>query len=255
MNAILGFSEVVLQDTQLSTETERHVRTLYSAAKSLLTIINDILDVSKLESGKFALETVCFHLPNALADALRTVEHRAAEKNLTITIEYDVHLPIRFMGDPTRLRQVVLNLVGNAIKFTPEGNITLRVKPGDKPDMLQFSVCDQGIGMTPEQVSTVFEPFSQADASTTRRFGGTGLGTTISKQIVDLMDGEIWVDSTFGAGSSFHFTAHLPEATVTDGCLYEHDSRIADGYVSPRLFRILLAEDVEANATPGAAGP
>lgn len=249
MNAILGFSEVVLQDSQLAPDTQKHVRTIYSAAKSLLAIINDILDVSKLESGKFSLETVCFHLPNMLADTLQAVENRAAEKNLALNIEYDIRLPQRFLGDPTRLRQVVLNLVGNAVKFTAQGGITLRVEPGDQPDIVHFAVLDSGIGMTPEQLVTVFEPFSQADVSTTRRYGGTGLGTTISKQIVDMMGGRIWADSTFGKGSAFHFTAHLQTASETEDCLFEDDSAIAKGYASPRPFRILLAEDIEANAT------
>ena len=249
MNAIIGFSEVVLQDPQITPDIQQHVKTIYNASKALLGIINDILDVSKLESGRFSLESVAFNLPNALADAIRTVEHRAAEKNLQLTLEYSVQLPLRFMGDPTRLRQVILNLVGNSIKFTEKGSVTILVQPGETPNMLHFTISDTGIGMTPEQVAKVFEPFSQADASTTRRFGGTGLGTTISQQIVHLMGGAIWAESEFGKGSTFHFTALMPEATDFDECLYEDHSIIAEGYVSPRLFKILLAEDIEANAT------
>lgn len=248
MHSILGYSEVVLQDTRLSQETYQHMRTIYGAAKSLLGIINDILDVSKLESGKFVLESVCFNLPNLLADTLRTVEQKAEEKQLTLAIEYDVRLPNRFMSDPTRLRQVVLNLLGNAIKFTEKGGVSLLVEPGDKPDFLHFIVRDSGIGMTPEQIATIFEPFAQADVSTTRHFGGTGLGTTISQQIIHLMGGDIWVDSVFGEGSTFHFTVRLPPATTIEGCLYEDDSATVEDYFSPRLFRILLAEDIEANA-------
>jgi PAS domain S-box-containing protein len=249
MNAVIGFADVVLQDPHLTPETHQHVKTILSSAKALLGIINDILDVTKLESGKFTLESACFHLPNLLAEALRTVEHRAAEKNLAIHVEYDPGLPLRRMGDPTRLRQVVLNLVGNAVKFTEKGGITVAVRPGTQSDLLHFSVSDTGIGMTPAQCAKVFEAFSQADASTTRRFGGTGLGTTISKQIVEMMGGAIWVESEVGKGSVFHFTVHLPVATVRDGCLYEEGDVADKGYFSPRLFQILLAEDIEANAT------
>jgi PAS domain S-box-containing protein len=249
MNAIIGFSEVVIQDRELAPETKKHANTILSSAKSLLGVINDILDVSKMESGKFALENICFHLPNAMAEALRTLEHQAAEKSLDMTINYDAKLPLRFMGDPARLRQVILNLVGNSIKFTEKGSVKITVKFGEQPRMLHFSVIDTGIGMTPEQTTKVFESFSQADEATTRRFGGTGLGTTISKQIIEMMGGEIWVESELGKGSTFHFTANMAEAIKTDGCLFEDDGPQVDEYRSPRLFNILLAEDIEANAT------
>ena len=249
MNAVIGFSEVVLQDTTLSAETTQHVQTIYRASKSLLGIINDILDVSKLDSGKFTLETVCFHLPNALADILQTIKFRAEEKNLSLTVDYDTRLPSRFMGDPSRLRQVILNLVGNAIKFTEKGGITLSVAPGDLPDRLAFTLADTGIGMSPAQVEKIFDSFSQADTSTARRFGGTGLGTTISKQIIALMGGTICVESEEGRGSAFYFSVCMPEAMVTEGCLYESGVDREETYRAPRLFHILLAEDIEANAT------
>jgi signal transduction histidine kinase/HPt (histidine-containing phosphotransfer) domain-containing protein/ActR/RegA family two-component response regulator len=249
MNAILGFAEVVLQDTQLPPQSAQHVRIILSSAKALLTIINDILDVSKLESGKLELETVAFHLPNALAEALRVLDQSASDKGLKLVMEYDAELPLRFKGDPARLRQVVLNLVGNSIKFTEKGWVTLSVRPWKQANMLHFAITDTGIGMTPEQSAKVFKPFSQADASTTRRFGGTGLGTTISKQIVELMGGEIWVESELRKGSTFHFTIHLPEASAHDDCLYETDRAVVGGYVSPRAFHVLLVEDIEVNAT------
>lgn len=249
MNAIIGFAEVLLQDTQLSARSQEHIHIMLSSAKSLLGIINDILDVSKLESGKFALETVAFHLPNALADALKLVEHQAAEKGLKITLDYHADLPLRVSGDPTRLRQVMLNLVSNAIKFTEKGGINIAVQPWPQQDMLHFSVSDSGIGMTTEQMNKVFESFSQADSSTTRRFGGTGLGTAISKQITELMEGRIWVESTVGEGSVFHFTARLPTVVTADYCLYEECGVITEDYKSPRKFRVLLVEDIEANAT------
>ncbi|TRW95245.1 ATP-binding protein [Candidatus Methylobacter oryzae] len=249
MNAIIGFTEVVLQDRTLSTQTVQHIRTIHNAAKGLLGIINNILDVSKLESGKFILESVCFHLPNMMTDTLRTVRQQAAEKGLVIDFVCAANVPLRVQGDPTRLRQVVLNLVGNAIKFTEQGRITVLADMENRADMIHVSVSDSGIGMTPEQVAKIFEPFSQADASTIRRFGGTGLGTSICKQIVELMDGNIWVESKLGTGSTFHFTARLPAKQDSTDCLYEEAESIVEGYISPRLFKILLAEDVETNAT------
>ncbi len=249
MNAIIGFAEVVLQDQALSTQTIQHVRTIHNAAKALLGIINNILDVSKLESGKFALESVCFHLPNMMTDTLRTVRHQAEENGLEIDFICAADVPLRVQGDPTRLRQVVLNLVGNAIKFTEKGRLTLLVDMDNRADMIHVSVSDTGIGMTPEQVAKIFEPFSQADASTTRRFGGTGLGTSICKQIVELMGGNIWVESALGTGSTFHFTTRLPAKPDGIDCLYEEAESVVEGYISPRLFRVLLAEDIETNAT------
>ncbi|CAK0739147.1 two-component system, sensor histidine kinase [Gammaproteobacteria bacterium] len=248
MNAIIGFAEVVLQDSTLSPPTAGHTRTILSSARALLEIINDILDVSKLESGKFSIETVCFHLPNALTNSIQTIRDRATRKNLTLNLEYDAALPIRCLGDPTRLRQVILNLVDNAIKFTENGGVTISAMRGDEPEMCHFMVSDTGIGMTPAQLTQVFEPFTQADQSTTRRFGGTGLGTTLSKQIVELMNGQIWVESNVNVGSTFHFTARLPPTMKTMGCLYEEDQTIVEGYLSPRLFQVLLAEDLKENA-------
>lgn len=250
MNAIIGFTDVLLRDPGHSPENATHLRTISSSAKALLRIINDILDISKLESGKFALEIVCFHLPNALADTLRTLQYQMDEKGLGLTIEYNPMLPVRFMGDPARLRQVLLNLVGNSIKFTEKGSIHIYVEAGEQDDMLHISIKDTGIGMTESQLAKVFESFTQADQTTNRRFGGTGLGTTISKQIVELMGGKIWAESTPGIGSIFHFTLHMPKATEIDSCLFEGEGAMPeDEYISPRLFRVLLAEDIEVNAT------
>lgn len=249
MNAILGFSEVLLQDPNLNSTSLKNVQIISNSAKSLLSIISDILDVSKIESGKLLLESICFNLYNVLHDSICVLESTLGEKNVILTLEYDAKVPIRVIGDPTRLRQVVLNLVGNAIKFTNEGSIKLIVKLDEQADTLHFSIIDTGIGMSEEQMTTVFDIFSQADVSTTRRFGGTGLGTSISKQIVELMNGRIWVESVLGKGTTFHFTAHLPIATNTENCLFESNSLIPASYVSPRLFNILLAEDIEVNAS------
>lgn len=249
MNAIIGFSEVVLNDESLTSDTKGHLKTIHSAAKSLLTVINDILDFSKLESGKMKMDSVCFNLPNLVAECLQTVEFDATTKALQLKSSFDELLPNRIMGDPSRLRQVLLNLVGNAVKFTEQGSVCVNVQFHDKPEMAHFSVTDTGIGMTGKQMERVFESFTQADVSTTRRYGGTGLGTTISKQLVESMGGEIWAESVEGEGSTFHFTYPLTEATAEEKCLYEDDYITRHDYVSPRLFRILLAEDIEANAT------
>lgn len=249
MNAIIGFSEEVLQQPELPGQTTKYVETILGSGKSLMRLINDILDISKLESGKMELELTCFHLPNALNDALRSLEYQAKEKRLELSIRYDRRLPNYFIGDPLRLRQVILNLAGNALKFTEHGGVELTVQPGAEPDLLYFQVIDSGIGMTREQVERIFDSFSQADASTTRRFGGTGLGTTISKQIIEMMQGSIWVESEPGEGSTFHFTSHLVETEAHEGCLFGQQTFVEEAYHSPRLFKILLAEDIEANAT------
>ncbi|MCQ8182393.1 PAS domain S-box protein [Methylomonas sp. SURF-1] len=248
MNTVIGFAEVALQDANLSNATRNHIKTILSSGRHLLSVINDILDFSKIEAGKIELESVCFNLPVAIQEALQIMSLRAAEKGLRIDLALEAGLPSHFVGDPNRLRQVILNLVGNSVKFTESGYISVSIGRAEQPEMLHFAIADTGIGMTPEQTGRIFESFSQADATTSRRFGGTGLGTTISKQIVEMMGGRIWVESQLGVGSVFHFTVRLPEAVATDNCLYESAAPRKLAYYSPRRFKILLAEDVEANA-------
>lgn len=249
MNAIIGFTEMLILKQTMPEESLKHLRTVLNSAQSLLVIINDILDISKLESGKFVLERTYFHLPNALALALQTVNQQALEKNLEMRFDLETDLPHRYLGDPTRLRQVILNLVSNAIKFTQEGHIHIYVKK-ESNNKLHFIVSDTGIGMNEQQVKNVFESFVQADESTTRCFGGTGLGTTISKQIVNIMGGDIWVESELGKGSAFHFTCELDivEQALDRECLYENDNVEVNTFNSPRKFNVLLTEDIEANA-------
>jgi two-component system sensor histidine kinase EvgS len=249
MNAIIGFAEVVLQDQALSEATRSHVRTILRSSRSLLGIINDVLDISKLESGKFMLETIPFHLPNVLRDVMHTIDHQLAEKGLSFDCRIADEVPVRVVGDPTRLRQILLNLLGNAIKFTEQGGVVLSVQQGGQADLLQFSICDTGIGMSEQQLAKVFDAFSQADASTTRTFGGTGLGTTISKQLVEQMNGHIWAESVWKQGSTFHFSAELPPADPQQRCFNEDEMQAGEDYVSPRLFNVLLAEDLETNAS------
>jgi len=249
MNAVIGFAEVALHDSSLSKETNNYIQIIHTSAHSLLAIINDVLDISKLESGKYALEIVNFHLPNAIADSLMTVEHQAAEKNLHLQFEYAAELSLYYLGDPTRLRQIILNLVGNAIKFTDSGGVTISVQPASQPNFIRISISDTGIGMSVEQCEKIFDSFVQADSGTTRRYGGTGLGTTICKQLTELMQGKIWVESQLGVGSTFHLEVKMPETAKSSETLYDEISSLDEDYISPRLFNILLAEDLEVNAT------
>ncbi|MBV8648927.1 PAS domain S-box protein [Paludibacterium sp.] len=249
MNAVIGFAEVVLQDAALSPTSRRHLEVLLNSARSLLNIINDVLDISKLDSGKLKLEAIGFHLANTIKEALSTIEHKAYEKGLALELAVDGDVNVRRIGDPTRVRQVILNLVSNAIKFTEHGRVRVTVHNDEPPGSLRIAVHDTGIGMSATQLAHVFEVFTQADDSTTRRFGGTGLGTTICKEIVELMGGRIWAESEQGVGSVFSFIAVLPEAPAGMKCLNDAEERSLQSYVSPRLFRILLCEDIETNAT------
>ena len=241
MNAIIGFSDLTLKDRTLSGPVREYLLKINRSAKGLLSIINDILDFSKIEAGRLELEETCFNLPNAVRDAIQTLSLQAEQKGLALRFEFaGSDMPHCFRGDPTRLRQVLLNLVGNAIKFTETGSVA--VSADREADHIHFRIRDTGIGMSPDQVAHIFDSFTQADNATTRRFGGTGLGTTISKQIVEAMGGQIWVESALGAGSTFHFTVRLPHAECRKGCSFFAPIEQQTDW-SPRLFRILLAED------------
>jgi two-component system, sensor histidine kinase and response regulator len=211
MNAVIGMTELTL-DTELTAEQRECLTLVQSSADALLSILNDILDFSKIESRMLELEAVPFNFRDLIADTVRPLALRAHEKGLEIMTDISPDIPATIVGDPVRLRQVLANLVGNAIKFTNEGHVMVAIDPesisNDKA-VLQFQVMDTGIGIPQDKQDLVFEPFRQADGSTTRHFGGTGLGLTISHQLVTLMGGRIWVDSLPGQGSTFHFTAQL----------------------------------------------
>jgi two-component system sensor histidine kinase/response regulator len=211
MNAIIGMTALTL-DTELSREQRENLETVRTSAASLLGIVNDILDLSKIEAGKLTLEQVDFDVRTVVDESLRALALRAQEKGLELVGDCDPALPRRMCGDPVRLRQVLLNLIGNAIKFTERGEVVVSVRPGPaEGDLLGLAVTvsDTGIGIPADKQLSIFDPFTQGDTSTTRRFGGTGLGLTICRQLVTLMGGRIWVESAEGQGSRFHFTARM----------------------------------------------
>jgi PAS domain S-box-containing protein len=207
MNAIIGMAEL-LDDTELTDEQQRYTRIFRSAGESLLTLINDVLDLSKIEAGKFDLDLRDFDLEQAIAQTAEVLAIRSREKGVEMLVHFSTDAPRRVIGDPDRLRQVLVNLIGNAIKFTDSGQIVLDVTraEGGAVGEVRFSVADTGIGMDAETCSRIFEAFTQADSSTTRKYGGTGLGLAISRQLVALMGGELAVSSNPGVGSDFHFT-------------------------------------------------
>jgi len=217
INGILGMAELVL-DTDLTPEQQNYLVMLKSSGDSLLTVIDDILDFSKVESGKLDLDPIEFNLQDSIGETMRMLALRADEKGLELAYQVDSQVPEYVVGDPGRLRQILVNLVGNAIKFTPQGEVIVRVEIDtfDRHDLkLHFSVADTGIGIPAEKQSLIFEAFAQADGSTTRHYGGTGLGLAISSRLTELMNGRIWVDSTPGKGSTFHFTVRF-EITRTE---------------------------------------
>jgi signal transduction histidine kinase/DNA-binding response OmpR family regulator len=214
MNGILGMTELTL-DTELAEEQRENLLTVKASGESLLTIINDILDFSKIEAGKLVLDPIEFNLRDHIEESARTLGLRAFEKHLELTCDFAPDVPQGVIGDPTRLRQVVTNLISNAVKFTEQGevNVTVEVESASDDDVvLHFIVCDTGIGIPLEKQATIFSAFVQADTSTTRKYGGTGLGLSISARFVEMMQGELWVESQPEVGSKFHFTARFQRA-------------------------------------------
>ncbi|MBF0195683.1 MAG: transporter substrate-binding domain-containing protein, partial [Magnetococcales bacterium] len=238
MNAIIGMSHLALQ-TDLNRKQSDYINKISNAANALLGIINDILDFSKIEAGKMDMEETPFHLSEVLENLANIISVKVREKNLELLIASDPMAPNGLLGDPLRLGQILINLANNAVKFTNSGEIVVRVELKELQDTrvtLLFSITDSGIGMTEEQVGKLFKSFSQADASTTRKYGGTGLGLTISKKLTEMMGGKIWVESIPDVGSSFKFTANF-------GLTNEIASSCAIPDVDLRGIKVLVVDD------------
>lgn len=248
MNAILGMTDLALSE-QLPPMVRDYLQVARESADVLLGLLNEILDLSRIEAGRFELESTSFSIRKAVEQVIKTLRVRAKEKGLALIYNLPSDIPEMLVGDPLRFRQILMNLVDNAIKFTHTGRITVLAKErSHTPDKVQieFLVSDTGIGISPEDQERIFIPFTQADASTTRNYGGTGLGLTISRKLVELMAGRIWVESNPGQGSTFHFTAGfeiqrgaVPAKTETD-----HAARKEK---PGRSLRVLLAEDTLTN--------
>ena len=254
MNGIIGLTQVVL-DTPLSAEQRECLELVRASGESLLAIVNDILDLSKIEAGRLAIEHIPFQLQECIDEAMKPLAIVASRKGLRLTWEIAPQTPPVVVGDPVRLRQIVTNLAGNAVKFTSRGAVTLRVQgesPTDGALACLFSVEDTGIGIPAEQQAAIFAPFRQGDRSTARHYGGTGLGLPISARLVTLMGGRIWLESTPGEGTTFHFTLRLGVAAeqpletprlvaATDGAAGSRDA----GEMRP--LSVLLVEDNAVN--------
>lgn len=245
MTGVLGLADLIWLDPQLSESSRRYVDMMRKSARSLLTILDDILDFSKIDAQKLVLENIDCNPRAVLSDVIDLMRPSASTRGNVLNVSIS-QLPDHASGDPTRLRQVLYNLIGNAIKFTEAGRIEVRVvgvTEGDHIE-LRFEISDTGIGMSEEQVAGLFNPFFQADASTTRRFGGTGLGLAISKRLVEAMGGDIQVESQVGQGSTFRFNVFLrrPQFSVL-----EPEAEIAKPFAATKAARILLAEDNEVS--------
>ena len=241
MNGIIGMTELAL-DTGLDEQQRDYLATVKSSADSLLAILNDILDFSKIESRKLELEAIPFSIRDLITQTLKPLAVKADEKGLELLCDVESSVPEAIVGDPVRIRQVLSNLIGNAVKFTAAGHVLLTVREHSRTGsstMLHFEVSDTGIGIPAEKHATIFEPFMQADGSTTRRFGGTGLGLTISATLVRLMGGRIWVASEAGSGAAFHFTAPFDVAAL------QEPSRVPEPLLA--ALPVLIVDDNPVN--------
>jgi PAS domain S-box-containing protein len=253
MNGVIGMTGLLLQ-TNLTARQRKYLEIVRASGQSLMAVINDILDFSKIEAGKLDLEVVDFDLRSVLEEVAEMMFLKAKEKSLALDTRIAPGVPVRLSGDSGRLRQILLNLAGNAIKFTERGGVAIRaeLERDDRQGVtIRFSVQDTGVGVPAELHSVIFEPFKQADGSTTRRYGGTGLGLAISRQLVDLLGGRIWLESQPGNGSVFRFTARFekrPGEPLAASCDASRSATRTIGEpASPKHGRILIAEDNVSN--------
>jgi two-component system sensor histidine kinase/response regulator len=243
LNGVIGMTDIVL-DTDLTSDQRDCLETVKLSADSLLSVINDILDFSKIEAGKIDLEAIGFNLRDCVEDALKTFALRANEKGLELLCDIAPTMPEMVLGDPGRLRQIILNLVSNAIKFTNSGEVALKAEVERKEQeelIIRFTVSDTGIGIPLEKQESIFSPFTQADSSTTRKYGGTGLGLTISARLAAMMGGRIWLESEIGRGSSFCFIVRMQALEKTT------ESGIIAAAESLHGVRILVVDDNQTN--------
>jgi signal transduction histidine kinase/ActR/RegA family two-component response regulator len=249
MNGIIGLTGLTL-DTALEPEQREYLTMVQASATSLLQIINDILDISKIEAGKLSVEPVVFHLRDRLNHGLKTLALKAQEKGLQFTSDVASDVPDDLIADWPRLRQVLTNLTGNAIKFTERGRVAVRVELQERAPgqvVLHFTVTDTGIGIPADRQAAVFEAFTQADGSTTRRYGGTGLGLTISSTLVEMVGGRIWLESEPGRGTRFHFTATALVAEAAAASATAALRALPKPAATDRPLRILLTDDNVVN--------
>jgi len=250
MNGILGLTALTLE-TPLSPEQREHLTLVHQSATNLLDIINDILDVSKIEAGRMTIDPAPFHLRDEFDRVINELKPKAREKNLTLSTMIDDTVPDHLVADWPRVRQVLTNLVGNALKFTDQGSVTVTVRlehesRAERRATLRCTVADTGIGIPADRRDAIFEPFRQADGSMTRKYGGTGLGLTISRRLVEMAGGKLWLDSAAPRGSTFHFT--LPVDIAERGAQPEAVMPVGAAAPAPGLkLRVLLAEDNVVN--------
>ncbi len=255
MNAILGMTDVLLE-TRIAADQKEYLETVKSSADALLVLINDLLDFSKIEAGKFTLDPIDFDVRECVGETLKALALRANAKYLELACDIGPEVHEHLVGDPVRLRQILINLVGNAIKFTSQGEIVVRARLEAQDEQhvrVHFTIADTGIGIPANKLQQIFDPFTQADGSTTRRFGGTGLGLTISARLVELMGGKIWVESEVGQGSRFHFTANFERSarheTFIDPALGQLSLLVVDDHLTSQQILADMVGQLGMRAT------
>jgi signal transduction histidine kinase/CheY-like chemotaxis protein len=251
MSAIIGMTDLTL-DTHLTPEQRNYLDIVRDSAESLLRLLDDVLDISKIEAGQLSLEAIPFDLKHVISQAVKMFEASAQEKGLRVDLTVPDSVPVVTVGDPVRLRQVLINLLDNAVKFTSEGGVNLRVRVDSRDNtgvILRFDVEDTGIGIPQDAQETIFQSFTQADGSITRRYGGSGLGLAITQRLVDMMGGDIGVTSTQGKGSTFSFTARF--GSTSDGIALSRDAEPSAPQIEKigRALHVLVAEDNLVNRT------